>query len=186
MFDKIFEILQWAFEALVPFVILQPYERGVLIRLGAFNREVGPGFHWKVPLHFDMVHYENVVSRTERLTGLATTTADGKCIGFDAVVTYSIADIVKALLQVNDLKDAIADTCAGVIGNELAKAEWSAIWNATATEDLTKVCRKRGWKWGIEIEAVQLVGVALVKNLRISGNTGHSGGAHFNIQSLLP
>jgi hypothetical protein len=72
---------------------------------------------------------------------------------------------------VHDLKDAINDTCAGLIGTELAKHEWSTIWHGEATENLSNVCRKRGWKWGVEIISVQLVGAALVKNLRITGDS---------------
>ena len=81
------------------------------------------------------------------------------------------------------MKDAVADTCAGVIGTELSNKEWGAIRNGEVSEYLTAVCRKRGWKWGIEVHAVQLMGVALVKNLRISGNAGHGGPTpvHFNV-----
>lgn len=184
MFEKLVELLQWAFEACVPFVIIMDYQEGVLLRLGKFKRKLEPGFHWILPLHFDSMLHEDVKPRTERLAGLSTTTADGKSIGFDAVITYSISDIRKALLEVHDLKDAVADTCAGLIGTELSDREWSSIWHGKVTEDLTAVCRKRGWKWGIEIHAVQLMGVSLVKNLRISGNGGHSGAQmHFNVPS---
>lgn len=175
MFEKLIELAQWAFEALIPFIILMPYQEGVLIRLGRFERVLGPGFHWCLPLHLDTVLHDDVKPRTERLTGLSTTTTDNKSIGFDAVVTYSISDVRKALLEIHNLKDAVADTCAGVIGTELSNKEWSAIRNGEVSEYLTTVCRKRGWKWGIEIHAVQLMGVALVKNLRISGNTSHGG-----------
>jgi regulator of protease activity HflC (stomatin/prohibitin superfamily) len=170
--DKLWELVQWAFEALVPFVILLPYERGCLIRLGKFNRVVEPGFHWVLPLHLDTILHENVVARTEHIQALSTTTADGRSIGFDAVVTYRINDIQKALLEVNDLKDAVADSCAGHIGTALADSSWHDIWHGDVTEKLTAICRKRGWRWGIEVISVQLAGVCLVKNLRLSGNSG--------------
>lgn len=173
MFEKLIELLQASVEMLVPFVILAEYQEGVLLRLGRFHRKLSPGFHWKIP-YFDSVLHDDVKPRTERLSGLAATTMDGKSIGFDAVVTYSISDIRKALLEVHDLKDAIADTAAGAIGTELSNKEWGSIRNGEMAEHLTTVCRKRGWKWGVEISAVQLVGVALVKNLRISGYPGHS------------
>ncbi len=184
MLEKLVELLQWAFEALVPFIIIFDFQEAVLLRFGKFEKKLGPGFHWILPLHFDTVLHEDVKPRTERLTGLSTTTSDDKSIGFDAVVTYSIADIRKALLEVHDLKDAIADTCAGIIGTELSNKDWNSIRHGEVSEYLSTVCRKRGWKWGIEVHAVQLMGVALVKNLRISGNTGHgqaTASAHFTL-----
>lgn len=176
--EKLFEILQSIWKSLIPFVVVRHYQEAVLLRLGIFKRVLKPGFHWIIPFNFDTVLDNDVKPRTERLAGLSTTTADGKSIGFDAVVTYSISDIKKAILEVHDLQDAVADTCAGVIGMELSNKEWDAIRYGKVTEDLSAICRKRGWKWGIEVHAVQLVGVALVKNLRISGNAGYAKASH--------
>jgi regulator of protease activity HflC (stomatin/prohibitin superfamily) len=102
---------------------------------------------------------------------MATTTKDGKPIGFDAIVTYRISDIEKAVLRVTLVKDAIVDTCMGIIGTELSNATWEDIFHGNVVEDLTEACRKRGWKWGIEIMQVQLAGVCLVKNIRLSGGS---------------
>lgn len=172
MFDRLFEVLQWALEALIPFVIVHQFERAALLRLGRFVRILDPGFHWCLPLHFDQVYAINVVPRTEHLTGLSTTTIDGKSIGFDAVITYRVHDAEKAILEVEDLKDAVADTCAGQIGTTLAACSWETIWKGNAVDELTKVCRARGWRWGIEILSVQLAGAALVKNIRLSHSAG--------------
>jgi hypothetical protein len=78
-----------------------------------------------------------------------------------------------ALLDVVDLKDAIADSCAGIIGTTLSNCSWSAIVHGETGDTLTAECRKRGWKWGVEIQLVQLTGVAPVKNLRVS-LSGHA------------
>lgn len=168
MLERLIDFVQQIFISLLPWAIVEPYQQAVLTRLGKFNRVLEPGFHWRLPF-FDVVLADHVTPRTEHLVGLATTTKDGQSIGFDAVITYRISDIRKAVLDVTDLKDAIADTCAGVIGTALHAATWEAILSGDALEELTNLCRKRGWKWGVEIQAVQLAGVALVKNLRLSG-----------------
>jgi regulator of protease activity HflC (stomatin/prohibitin superfamily) len=171
--DKLFELLHAIWTELIPVEIVPPYNGGVQLRMGALLRVLEGGkWYWKIPFA-DHIITENVVPRTERLTGLATTTKDGKAIGFDAVITYRITDIQKALLDVNDLKDAIADSCAGIIGTELSNSMWSAIVHGETVESLTAACRKRGWKWGVEIQLVQLTGVAPVKNLRVS-LSGHA------------
>lgn len=171
MFDRIFDIIRWLLETVVFWVVIEPFESGVLTRLGKFQRTLDPGFHWVAPFHIDKVWNEHVTPRTEHLTGLATTTVDGHPIGFDAVVTWKIHDIRKALMDVTDLKDALADTCAGQIGTTLAESEWAAIIQGKTTEKLTDVCRKRGWKWGVEILQVQLSGVTKVKTIRVTGNS---------------
>jgi regulator of protease activity HflC (stomatin/prohibitin superfamily) len=168
MLDKLLELLAGIWHDLIPIEVVPPYSGGVQLRMGALLRVLGGGrWYWKIPF-VDNVMTENTVPRTERLTGLATTTADGKAIGFDAVITYRISDVQKAILDVHDLKDAIADSCAGVIGTELSNVSWVHIINGDMVDSLTAACRKRGWKWGVEIQLVQLTGVAPVKNLRVS------------------
>jgi regulator of protease activity HflC (stomatin/prohibitin superfamily) len=175
MLDKLLDFLREIWNDLIPVEVVPPYNGGVQLRMGKILRVLEGGkWYWKIPFA-DHILTESVVPRTERLTGLATTTVDGKAIGFDAVITYSISDVEKALLKVNDLKDAIADTCAGIIGTTLSNCSWSAIVHGETSEALTKECRARGWKWGVEIQLVQLTGVAPVKNLRVSlsGHTQH-------------
>jgi hypothetical protein len=89
------------------------------------------------------------------------------------VITYRISDIQKALLEVSALKDAIADSCAGIVGTELSNTTWTDIVHGNTVDALTAACRKRGWKWGVEIQQVQLTGVAPVRNLRVS-LSGHA------------
>jgi regulator of protease activity HflC (stomatin/prohibitin superfamily) len=173
MLDKLLDFLASIWEKLVPIEVVPPYNGGVQLRMGKLLRTLeGGGWYWKAPF-MDQVITEHTVPRTERITSLATTTADNKSIGFDAVVTYRISDIQKALLDVNDLKDAIADTCAGVIGTELSNSTWDDIVHGNTVDLLTKACRARGWKWGVEVQLVQLTGVAPVKNLHISMNNTH-------------
>jgi regulator of protease activity HflC (stomatin/prohibitin superfamily) len=173
VFDKLFDFLLVIWKELAPIKIIHPYVGGVQLRMGVFLRVLeGGGWYWKIPFMDDTIE-EHVVPRTERLTGLATTTNDGKAIGFDAVVTYRISDIQKALLEVSDLKDAIADSCAGIIGTELSNTSWVDIIHGNTVEALTAACKKRGRRWGVEIQLVQLTGVAPVKNLRVS-LSGHA------------
>lgn len=176
MFDKLFELLSEVWAHLLPFTVIDPYEGAVLLRLGRFHRVLEGGhFYWRIPFGVDRLIPEHVVPRTERIGGLATTTIDGKAIGFDAVVTYRISDVKKATLEVSDLKDAIADSCAGIIGTELSNSTWNDIVHGNTVDLLTAACRKRGFRWGVEIQQVQLTGVAPVRNFRVSlSGHGHA------------
>src|SRR5271155_2711404 len=146
MLDKLLELLASIWHELLPIKVMPPYSEGVQLRMGAFRRVLKSGrWYWKEPFVEDVIE-DFVVPRTERLTGLATTTVDGKAIGFDVVVTWRISDIVKAILEVHDLKDAIADSCAGIIGTELSNVTWEHIVHGDTVEALTAACRKRGWR----------------------------------------
>ena len=170
MLDRLIDVLLGIWHALLPFKVVRPWEKGCLLRLGKFVRVLEPGFHWIWPLHIDEVWDDAVVPRTHKFTD-ATTTKDGREIGYTAVVTFQVADIEKATLRVHEVMDAVTDTCQGVVGVTLSNWTWEGILHGEASEELTKNCRAKGWKWGIEIISVQLAGVCRVKNIRLSGMT---------------
>jgi regulator of protease activity HflC (stomatin/prohibitin superfamily) len=167
MFEKLIEIVGQFGEFLKFFEVVHPYEGGLVLRQGIYNRDLKPGWNWVIPLGFEHTITEHTVPRTARLHSMSTTTKDGKTIGFEAVVTWRVNDLKKSLLEVSSLKDAIADCCQGVIGTELAESSWEEILHGKVIDSLTSVCRKNGWKWGVEVIRVQLTGVAAARNLRL-------------------
>lgn len=171
MFDKIIEVVMQFLSLGQFWVILKPFEQGVLLRVGKFIRVVEPGFHWVWPLGIDHVMFESVVPRTHNLGSESVTTKDGKSAGFRAIITYRIKDIEKALLQVHEIDHAVSDSCAGEIGRVLRETDWHDILHTDIGEKLTTACRKRGFRWGMEIISVQLSSLSLVKNIRIMGDT---------------
>ena len=123
------------------------------------------------PFNIDKIMKNYVVPSTHSMGNESVTIKDGKSIGYHAIVTYQINDIEKALLEVYDDDHAVRDACAGEIARVLMSHTWEEIINEQIYEDLTKACRKRAWKWGVEIMSVQLASLALVKNLRIMTNS---------------
>lgn len=185
MFEWLSEVIKEILRTFRPCIVLMPNERGLLIRLGIFKRELEPGFHWVVPFLVDTVLYENVTARVEHIPGLATVTKDGKQISCDAIVTYRISDLKKALLTVEHLRDAVLDTCAGVIGTSLCGQSWDDLWGGVAAETVTAACRKRGFRYGIQIEQVQLTGLALTKTLRLTGSLAASAHGAFPLSGAM-
>jgi regulator of protease activity HflC (stomatin/prohibitin superfamily) len=167
MFERISELIA-QFSGLFKFwEIIHPYEGGLVLRQGIYSRDLKPGYNWIIPFGFEHTITEHTVPRTSRIHSMSTTTADGKTIGFEAVITWKINDLHKSLLEVSSLKDAIADCCMGVIGTELAEQSWEEILHGRFIEQLGATCRKQGWKWGVEILRVQLTGVAAARNIRL-------------------
>jgi regulator of protease activity HflC (stomatin/prohibitin superfamily) len=172
VFDRIIDLFLTFANLFKFWVILEPYEEGILLRLGKLT---GPplkcGFHWVIPFKIDQVIGQSVVPSTHSLGDESMTTADGKSVGFHAIITYQISDIEKALLKVHDTDHAVRDACSGEIGKVLRESTWSEIMSEGMLEKLTAACRKRGWRWGIEIMSVQLAGLSLVRNIRLMNSS---------------
>jgi regulator of protease activity HflC (stomatin/prohibitin superfamily) len=175
MFDRLIDLLIEFLKAFQPCGIILEYQQAVRLRFGHYKETLNPGFYWMIPFWIDDIIYDHVTPTVDRIPAMSTTTKDGKAIGFEGVITYKISDIKKALLEVTQVHDAIVDACAGTIGGTLSTFTWEQIWHGEADDTISTACRKRGWRWGVEIMSVQLAGVCLTRNLRImqSGAVQH-------------
>lgn len=167
MLERLFELLTQFVDLGKCWTVVDPYEGGIVLRLGIYHRDLQPGFNWLIPFKIERTITEYIVQRTSRVHSMSTDTKDGKTIGFEAVITWKIHDVKKSLLEVCSLQDALADCCMGVIGTELSEATYDQIIHGEIMEKLSVACRKNGWKWGIEVIRVQLGGVARARNFRL-------------------
>jgi regulator of protease activity HflC (stomatin/prohibitin superfamily) len=167
MLDKLIDLILEFIGLFKFWHVIDPYEQGIVLRLGKFQRILECGFHWVIPFGIDRVAAEHTVPSTHALGDASITTVDGKSVGFHAVVTYKVRDIVKALLEVEDVNHAVRDACSGEIGRVLRESTWSQILEPAILDQLTAACRKRGFRYGIEILSVQLSQLILCRTMRL-------------------
>lgn len=167
--EKLVDLLISIWAWLLPFVVVDHYERAVLLRIGNFNQVLEPGFHWIFPFGIDKCIGDNVVTRTHKLQEQSLTTKDGKSVTVRGVVTAKINDIYKAALSVEHVDDAMADSCLGEIGRAVINSSWEEMSKPEFVDALSKACRKNAWRYGIEIERVQLSDIVLAPAYRVFG-----------------
>lgn len=165
-FEKLIDLVVEFLEFFRFCTIIDQYERGVRMRFGRFYSVLEPGVHLQLPFYLDKILNENVVAKVHQLSTQAIATADDKAIAVGAVITYEISNIEKALLEVDSVRDAVNDACQGVIAGEVLKATWDEVRGPEFTTKVTAACRKRGWKYGVEILRVTFCELAPVRNYR--------------------
>lgn len=174
MLDKLIDFVVQFIELFKFWIVIQPYEGGVQLRFGKFHKVLESdngirktGFHLVLPFGIDHTITEHIVPTTHSLGDESTISKDGKSIGFHAVVTYKVRDIQKALLDVEDVKHAVLDACCGEIGRVMRASTWEEMLAEDILEKLTKACRARGFRYGIEVMSVQLAGIAICRSIRL-------------------
>lgn len=167
MFDRIIDLLlQWV-GWFIPFVVVDQFERAVVLRFGKHVRTLEPGFHWIWPFEIERVIADNVVPRTVNLSAQSLVTKDGRFVVLGGIVTARIEDIVAATLEVEAVDHALQDACYGAIGTLVAASTWDEIREEAFIHELTKACRKPARRFGIDIMRVQLSDLTLARTLRI-------------------
>lgn len=167
MLDRLIDLILSSVRLLRFFTVIDEFEEAVVLRFGKFHRKLGPGFHWLIPLNIETMLVDNVVARTTNLPAQSLTTSDGHTVVVSGVVTSRITDIQKAMLEVEGVDDALKDSCIGEIARQISRSTWDELRNPEFSDQLTKSCRRQGFKYGIEILRVQLSDVTKARSLRV-------------------
>ena len=90
-------------------------ERGVVLRLGAYNKTTTPGLHWHVPWPIESVEIVNVnvVNRFKQSTTMLT--SDENIIVVDLVVQYRKTNPVDYLFNVRDPEETLSEVSESAI-----------------------------------------------------------------------
>ncbi len=167
MLDRLIDLLlQWV-GFFVPFVVIDQFERAVVLRWGRYHRELDPGFHWLIPFEIERAIADNVVPRTLNLGAQSLTTKDGAQVVLGVIVTARIHDIRKSLLEVENVDTAVQDSCYAEIARVVHEHTWDELQQESINDELLKACRRRAFAYGVEIMRTQASDLAKCKSLRL-------------------
>lgn len=169
MFDRLIDIIVGFWQSLLPWTIVKEFERGVVLRFGKFNRLLAPGFRFLIPFVEEAL-IDNVVLRTNWTSPQTLTTADNQTVTIKTVITWSITDIKKALLEVDGIDDAIKDSYIGSVGEAVSKNRIDDLNNRSFLTQLKRECQKRAARYGVTIDTIQIAELTPCTALRLIQN----------------
>lgn len=167
MTEKLIEFLSQFIELFRCWAVVDAYERGVVLRFGKFHRRVGPGLHWTIPLGVDRVLAHNAVANTTRLHAQTLMTFDGVTVSVRAVITSSIRNMRKALLEVEGINDAIVDSCTAAVAKHVLTSTWAELRGDPSSSKLLAEAREQAKKYGVDISRIQLADMSPCKTIRL-------------------
>ncbi|WP_297464273.1 SPFH domain-containing protein [Thermococcus sp.] len=137
--------------------VIRPYQRGLVERLGKFNRILEPGIHFIIPF-MERVRVVDMREHVIDVPPQEVICKDNVVVTVDAVVYYQIIDPVKAVYNVSDFLTAIvklAQTNLRAIIGEMELDETLSgrdLINARLREELDKITDR----WGVKITRVEI------------------------------
>ncbi|AHF79467.1 SPFH domain-containing protein [Thermococcus paralvinellae] len=137
--------------------VIRPYQKGLVERLGKFNRILEPGIHFIIPF-MERVRIIDMREHVIDVPPQEVICKDNVVVTVDAVVYYQILDPVKAAYNVSDFLLAIiklAQTNLRAIIGEMELDETLSgrdIINARLREELDKITDR----WGVKITRVEI------------------------------
>lgn len=165
---ELLEFLQQFLHLFKFWEVIPYYERGVRLRLGRWNdKELGHGFHWKMPFGIDEILTLMIKPNVMSLDPQTITTKDDKCIVVQAIIKYEIKDAAKALLEVDNEKAAVDDMTQGIIRGILMDMKYEECNSKDIEKQITDKARREADKWGIRIMNVTIKSLGKMNSLRL-------------------
>lgn len=168
MFDKLIEFLLRFVEDVLPFTIVNQWEKGVFLQFGKFKKIVSAGLIFKIPFIHNVIKTE-VITQTVHLHPQTLTTLDEKSIVLKSIIRYHVHDVKKFLLSVMHASDVLVDTTQGIIRDTVEGTNWEDLYEVN--EPLRQEVMKVVEDWGITIEKVTLTDLGIVRTYRIMSDT---------------
>lgn len=164
--DKLFEILVQWMDRIVPLIMVNDYQRGVLFRFGPFKRILEPGAHFRIPF-FDEYDMYDVATTTIDLPPQSVVTKDGQEIVIKSVVKYSVTDVRIFGVDVSDATAAISDMTRGVIFDVIKARTWEESCGSDLNSLITTPAKREAKRWGVTIDKVTVTDFSRMPSFRI-------------------
>jgi len=169
MLDKLVEFLTKFSYKIMPWVIIEQWNGAVQLRFGKFIKVLYPGIHFKIPF-FDSVIETPVITQSVNLPSQTLTTLDDESIVLKSIIRYKVSNIQTYLLSVMHANDVLIDTTQGIIRDVVERTTWNDL--VDVNETITNEVKEYVVRWGIEVEAVTITDLGIVKSFRIFGDEG--------------
>lgn len=169
---NIIEIVLNNLMALLPFVIIKTYERGVRYSFGKHPKELTPGFHWKLWVYH---HIEvGMVSDDYIETPIQSViTKDGKLIVFSVNIGYRIVDIVKHYTSVQEFTDSTKALAMVHLAKKVRETALADVDLRKLEASLRGTLTNQFEKWGTRVFQVGFVNFSEVpQQIRLFSDNG--------------
>ena len=170
MFDKLWEIISQIWTHLVPFFVIEHYERAVRLRFGKLvEGELLPGLHFKIPL-VDKIYSSIVTADTLNISNVNITTLDNKTIAVGAVLEFEIDDIKKFIIDVNEARSNAHDICRGLMADYLSDCTYAECTDKKTIRTITRLLTKKCEDMGIKVLSLTFTDIVMSRVIKLFGN----------------
>ncbi|MHC4953627.1 MAG: slipin family protein [Planctomycetota bacterium] len=148
--------------------VMDQWERGIVLRLGKFHRQIGPGLFWIIPL------VDRVVRRVDRRVMTTSFLAekalsrDTVPVNVDAVLFWHVWDAEKATLEVADHRAAVSWAAQTALRDMIGRTELASLLSLREELDkqLQEVIDSKTEPWGITVQSVEIRDVVIPESLQ--------------------
>jgi len=147
--------------------IADQWEKAVVLRMGKYNGLKGPGLFFIIPIVDKVDDYIDQRVRVTDFKAEQTLTKDTVPVNVDAVVYWTVWDVEKAALEVQEYQRAISYIAQTGLRDIIGKHELAELLQERdkIAEDLQKILDNNTNPWGITCQTVGIKDIIIPQGL---------------------
>lgn len=162
--NQIKDFFEYVFSVLKIWIIIQPWEQGLIVRKGKRIRKVSGGIYFKIP-YIDSVYVQENRTRMVQICIQTLTTKDIKTVTLNSAFGYRITDLEKLYDSLYHPEGTLTNMAMGYVSDFV----WSKNINEITPLSIEKfVLEKLNQEdYGLEFEYFKITNFASVKTFRL-------------------
>ncbi len=154
--------------ALTAIQVAKAWEKGVVLRLGRFQRLAGPGIFFLIPAIDSVASWIDQRVQTSTFVAEQTLTKDTVPVDVDAVLFWVVWDAKKAALEVASYRDAIGWAAQTALRDIIGTTYLADLLSNRQAIDanLQQAIDGRTTPWGITVQSVEIRDIKIPENLQ--------------------
>ncbi len=145
--------------------LLKEWERGVLLRLGRFQRVLEPGISWTFPGFDRLTAAVDMRIRSTPFAAEKTLTRDTVPVNVDAVLFWVVTDAKRAIVEVEHFESTVSWAAQTTLRDVIGHTELVRMISDREAIDrqLQEIIDAKTSEWGITVQSVE------IRDVRIPG-----------------
>jgi len=148
--------------------IIKQYERSIILRLGKYNRQVGPGMRTRFPF-IEIVLVVDIREKVREFKAERMLTKDNVPITIDAILRYKIIEdrAKDAILNVENFNEMIKQVSQTTLRNNIGSSVFQDILSKREeiNQHVKSIISQEAGSWGIEVTGVEVRQVIIPQEL---------------------
>ena len=161
-----FGFIGWIVGAIIVLVILirqiDQYERGILFTFGKYSRTLNPGWRIVIPVFQSLTKVDIRVKAVD-VPDQEAMTKDNVSVRINAVIYYKVKDAAKAVIEVENFRNATAQLAQTTMRNVVGEVPLDALLGKRdeISKKIKSIVDEATDPWGIDVINVELKDIGL-------------------------
>lgn len=176
MFASIFGFIHKFFASLKPWVVVNPWEQCLRVRLGKNIRLLGAGIHYRLPF-FDEFFVQPIRLRIIGIERQTLTCLDGRSVTLDGTVGFSITDLEALYRSLHQVDHTIRNIVKAAVSDSVCRQNAQDLQPGSLANTVHNVVRSKLSYAGLLIESYSVTMFVVsdnrgVRTIRLVGDWG--------------